>query len=162
VAWVFKHIANYGGTADRIFVSGHSAGAYLTSMIGLDQHWLAAHDIDANRIAGLIPLSPQSITHFAIRDERGIDEKQPIVDEFAPLFHVRKDAPPILIITGDREKEMLGRFEENAYFWRMLKVVGHKDATLRELAGYDHGGMPEPAFPLMLKFIEEHTTAGSK
>jgi acetyl esterase/lipase len=155
VAWAFKNISNYGGSPDRLFVSGHSAGAYLTAMIGLDKHWLAAHDIDANRIAGLIPLSPQVITHFAIREERGMDELQPIVDEFAPLFHIRKDAPPLLIITGDREKELMGRYEENAYFWRMLKLGGHQDVTLHELGGFDHGKMPEPAFPLLLKFIQE-------
>ncbi len=156
VAWTMKNIAKYGGSPDKVFVSGHSAGAYLTLMLGLDKHWLAAEGVDANRIAGLIPLSPQVITHLAIREERGIDDKQPIVDEFAPLFHVRKDAPPILDITGDREKEMLGRYEENAYFWRMMKLVGQKDITLHEMQGYDHGSMPEPAFPLLLRFVREH------
>jgi acetyl esterase/lipase len=37
VAWTFKHIAEYGGSPDKIFVSGHSARGYLTSMIGLDK-----------------------------------------------------------------------------------------------------------------------------
>jgi acetyl esterase/lipase len=156
IAWTFKHIAGFGGSADQIFVGGHSAGAYLSLMTGLDRKWLAAHDIDASRIAGLIPLSPQVITHFAIRDERGIAELQPLVDDMAPLYHVRKDAAPILLVTGDREKEMMGRYEENAYFWRMLKLVGHKDVTLHELGGFSHGGMPEPAFPLVLKFMQEH------
>ncbi|MCK7529150.1 MAG: hypothetical protein MZV64_72150 [Ignavibacteriales bacterium] len=31
------------------------------------------------------------------------------------LYHVRKDAPPLILITGDRELELLGRYEENAY-----------------------------------------------
>ncbi len=155
VAWTFQHITEYGGATNRIYVSGHSAGGYLTTMIGLDKRWLAIHSLDANRIAGLIPLSPQAITHFTIRSERGISDKQPVVDEMAPMFHVRKDAPPILILTGDREKEMLGRYEENAYFWRMMKVVGHPDVELREFPGFDHGNMPEPAFPLLLRFIEK-------
>jgi len=124
-------------------------------MIGLDKRWLAKEGVDADRIAGLIPLSSQMITHYAIRDERGIDEKQPVVDEFAPLYHVRKDAPPMLLVTGDREKELLGRYEENAYFWRMMKLVGHPETTLRELEGFDHGRMPEPAFPLLLEFVRK-------
>jgi hypothetical protein len=33
----------------------------------------------------------------------------------APLYHVRKDAPPLLLITGDRDLELLGRYQENAY-----------------------------------------------
>ncbi len=65
------------------------------------------------------------ITHFTIRKERGIKGEQAVVDDLAPLFHVRKDSPPMLLITGDRELEMLGRYEENAYFWRMMQVVKH-------------------------------------
>ncbi|MEZ6128432.1 MAG: alpha/beta hydrolase [Planctomycetaceae bacterium] len=157
VAWVFQNVSTYGGSADRIFVSGHSAGGYLTSMIGLDKHWLKAYDIDADQIAGLIPFSGHTITHFTVRAERGIDGKQPIIDEMAPLFHVRADAPPLLLITGDRELEMLGRYEENAYLWRMMQVAGHPETTLLELDGFNHGQMAEPAFPLLLRFIQKHT-----
>lgn len=155
IAWTFKHIADFGGDPQRIFVSGHSAGAYLTLMCGLDKRWLAKQGVDADQIAGLIPLSPQVITHFTIRDERGIEETQPIIDDLAPLFHVRQSAPPILLVTGDRERELMGRYEECAYFWRMMKLTGHKATTLHELDGFDHGKMPEPAFPLAVKFMEE-------
>ena len=61
------------------------------------------------------------------------------------------------MITGDREQEMLGRYEENAYMWRMLKIVEHPDVTLHELDGFDHGGMAAPAFPLLLKFVDRVT-----
>ena len=36
----------------------------------------------------------------------------------------------------------------------MMKEVGHKDVELLELQGYDHGGMAEPAFPLLVKFVK--------
>ena len=154
VAWTFQNIANFGGSPQRIFVSGHSAGGYLTSMIGLDKRWLQVHQIDANRIAGLIPFSGHTITHFTVRSERGIDGKQPIIDQMAPLYHVRDDAPPLLLITGDRELEMLGRYEENAYLWRMMQVVGHPDTKLLELDGFNHGQMAEPAHALLLRFLK--------
>ena len=156
VAWTFKNIAHYGGAPEKVFVSGHSAGAYLALMVGLDGRWLSPYGINPNRIAGLAPLSPQVITHFTIRDERGIAEKTPVVDDLAPLFHVRGDAPPMLLVTGDRERELMGRYEENAYFWRMLKLAGAKDLTFHELQGFSHGGMAEPAMPLLLKFVESH------
>ena len=155
VAWAFKNVGRYGGDPDQIFVSGHSAGGYLTSMVGLDKAYLGKHGIDADRIAGLIPFSGHTITHFTPREERGISKKKVVVDKFAPIFHLRKEAPPILIITGDRELEMLGRHEENAYFWRMLKVVGHPHASILELEGFDHGGMASPAFQHLLKFVNE-------
>jgi acetyl esterase/lipase len=153
VAWTFQHIEEFGGSAKKIFVAGHSAGGYLASMVGLDKRWLAAFGVDANRIAGLIPMSGQCITHLTIRKERGIDIKQPVVDEFAPLFHVRGDAPPILLLSGDREMEMVGRYEENAYLMRMLKINGHPNVTLCEFQGYGHG-MTLPGTPLMLNFIK--------
>lgn len=153
VAWTFRNIEKYGGDPKKIFVTGHSAGGYLTSMIGLDKRWLAECGIGANQIAGLIPLSGHTITHMTVREERGIPQTQPVVDEFAPLYYVRPDAPPILLITGDREMEMLGRYEENAYFMRMLKVAGHKDVTLYELQGYGHG-MFEPAVAPMLRWMQ--------
>ena len=152
VAWVLNNIKNYGGDTTLVLVSGHSAGGYLSLMVGLDKRWLNKHQIDANRIAGLIPLSGQAITHFTIRKERGIAETQPVIDEFAPLFHVRDDAPPLLLITGDRELELLGRYEENAYLMRMMKIAGHKQTRLIELGGYGHN-MTEPAFPLLLNEI---------
>ena len=154
VAWTFRNIEKYGGSSKRIYVSGHSAGGYLTSMVGLDKRWLATHKIDPNAIAGLIPYSGHTITHFTVRKERGINGKQPVLDDMAPLFHVRKDAPPLLLITGDRELELLGRYEENAYLWRMMQVVEHPDTKIMELDGYNHGQMAKPAHPLLLRFIK--------
>ncbi|WP_404307227.1 alpha/beta hydrolase [Neorhodopirellula lusitana] len=155
VAWTIKNIESRGGSRERVFVAGHSAGGYLTSMVGLDRSYLAAHDLNADDIAGLIPFSGHTITHFTVRKEQGIDGKQPVVDKMAPLFHVRADAAPILLITGDREMEILGRYEENAYFWRMLKVAGDEDVELYELDGYGHSPMAGPAHPLMLNFIRK-------
>jgi len=156
VAWVFNNIKNYGGDTSLIFVAGYSAGGYLTDMIGLDKKWLAVHGVDANNIAGLISLSGQVITHFTIREEKGIPGTQPIIDDLAPLYYVRADAPPLILITGDRELELLGRYEENAYLMRMMKLVGHKNTKLYEMGGYDHG-MTLPAFPLLIKEVLDTT-----
>lgn len=153
LAWTFEHIARYGGNPKKIVVAGHSAGGYLASMIGLDKSYLQKYGIDANKIAMLLPFSGHAITHFTIRNERGIAGTQPLIDEFAPLFHVRADAPPLILITGDRELEMLGRYEENAYMMRMMKVIGHNSTKLYELDGFDHGGMYSPALEILLNEI---------
>ena len=161
VAWAFNQLSAMGGDTSKIFVAGHSAGGYLTAMVGLDKKWLQAFRIDANRIAGLIPFSGQAVTHFAARKEKGIAETRPIIDELAPLYHVRADAPPMLLITGDRELEILGRYEENAYLMRMMKVVGHEETRLMELDGYGHL-MAEPAFPLLLNELKRILDAHKK
>lgn len=155
VAWTFRNIERYGGSSEKIIVAGHSAGGYLTSMVGLDRRWLAHHDIDADRIAALVPFSGQVITHFACRQERGMSELQPLIDEYAPLYHVRADAAPYIIITGDRERELYGRYEENAYMWRMMRLVGHPHAEIYELDGFDHGAMCSPAHHILLEVIHK-------
>lgn len=158
IAWTFKHIGEYGGDPSKIFISGHSAGGYLVAMVGLDTSWLQQYGEDADKLAGVIDFSGHAITHMTVRAERGIKDTQPIVDELAPLYHVRNDAPPLVLITGDREMEMLGRYEENAYFYRMMKVVGHQNVHLYELDGFDHGAMAAPAFHILLHYVNELTT----
>lgn len=153
VAWTFAHIAEYGGDPNLIFVSGHSAGGYLASMIGLDKHYLAAFDVDADRMAGIISYSGHTITHFTIREERGLDWDDVIVDQYAPLNLLRKDAPPLILITGDRELELYGRYEEVAYLWRMMQLVGHEETYLYELDGYNHGAMAVPAHHILLTHL---------
>ena len=159
-AWVVEHIASYGGDPRLIFVAGHSAGGYLTSMIGLDKRWLAPYGIDPDEaFAALIPYSGQVVTHFSRRSELGLPDTQPLVDDMAPLNHVRPDCPPILILSGDRELEMLGRYEENAYFWRMMQVVGHPDVQIREFDGFDHGNMPQAGHYVAVRYIRERVKA---
>ena len=153
VAWTLDRIADHGGDPRKVFVAGHSAGGYLASMVGMDRAYLAAFDHHPRELAGLIPYSGHTITHFTVREERGIGGKQPIVDRMAPLFHVSAAVPPMLLITGDRDRELLGRYEETAYFWRMMQVVEHLDCELFELEGYDHGGMPDGAHPLLVNFV---------
>ena len=71
------------------------------------------------------------------------------------MFHIRKDSSPMLLITGDREYELLGRYEETAYFWRMMQEVGHSRTNIFEMQGADHNNMVEPALPIMLDFIDQ-------
>lgn len=159
VAWTFRNIGRYGGDPARIFLAGASAGGYLTALIGLDRRWLAAHGVEANRLAGLIVLTGQLVTHFTVRAERGIPEGRVVVDELAPLYHVRAEAPPLLLVTGDRDHELLGRYEENAFFQRMLRLAGHTRNELHELKGRDHAGVEAPGHALLLDFIRRTPAA---
>lgn len=160
VAWVVEHIAEYGGDPHRIFVGGHSAGGYLTSMLMLDKRWLAPYKIDPDTtFVAAIPYSGQAVTHFTRRREMGIPDTQPIVDDLAPLYHVRPDCVPLLLLSGDRELEMLGRYEENAYFRRMMRVAGHPDVELLEFDGFDHVSMLAPGHLVAVKYMLERLRA---
>ena len=149
VAWVFKHIQQYGGDPRKIVVTGHSAGGYLSMMLCLDKKWLAAYAIDADSVMMYVPFSGQAITHYNVRKMQGIQPLQPTIDEFAPLYWVRGDCPPLVLICGDRELELYGRYDENQYLDRMMKLVGHQHTYLYELDGHGHGGMVAPGFHIL-------------
>ncbi len=156
VAWTMQHIEDYGGDPSRIYVTGHSAGGYLASMIGLDTTYLAEHGLHPDSLAGLIPFSGHTITHFTPRKERGLAWNNVVVDRYAPIAHLRVSDLPIVLVTGDREMELFGRYEETAYFWRMLTASGHQHVELHELEGFHHGNMVGPAALLTINWIQQH------
>ncbi|MEN3941752.1 alpha/beta hydrolase [Prosthecobacter sp. SYSU 5D2] len=157
LAWTFKNIASHGGDPTKIFVTGISAGGYLTSMVGLDKSYLAKHDIDADHIAALIPVTGQMITHQTVRVEQGIEPSRyrPTIDRFGPLYHVRKDAPPTYCITGGWGTDMLMRAEENLYFVSMMKLVGHTQIEHVVIEGADHARCGKECWPHVIGFVEK-------
>ncbi|MBQ4189733.1 MAG: DUF2023 family protein, partial [Bacteroidales bacterium] len=116
---------------------------------------------DADRIAALVPYSGQVVTHYTERGDHGISPLIPIIDNLAPLYHMRPDCPPMLVISGDREMELYGRYEETAYFVRMMKLHGHKDITFYELDGFEHGDMVAPGHLVFLKWLRERERASA-
>jgi acetyl esterase/lipase len=152
VAWVFKNIDQYGGDSSQIYVCGFSSGGYLSLLVTLDQKWLKKHSIEANQIKGVVTLSASTFTNHTIRKEYGMKITQAFIDHYAPAHHTRGDAPPITLITADREKEFFGTYEENAYLRRMLILNDHKLNELIEIGGYGHE-IVEVGIPLLLKRI---------
>lgn len=155
VAWTFENIERFGGSKDKIYISGHSAGGYLSLMLNLDKSYLAKWGVDANKLAGAFPISGQTTTHYTIRKERGLPSDLPIIDKYGPSNNVRKDASPMILITGDRALEMLARYEENAHLYALLKALG-QDVTLYEMEGFDHGTVAAPACILINSWMKKH------
>ncbi|PAW78897.1 MAG: hypothetical protein B9S32_05825 [Verrucomicrobia bacterium Tous-C9LFEB] len=160
VAWVEANAKKYGGNSERIYLSGHSAGAYLVTMLTMNPKYLEKAGFNMSHLVGVIPISGQVTTHFTIKKERGIDANTVISDAAAPTYFVRKQVPDMLLILGDRD--WAARLEENAYFAACLKAAGAQNVTLRVIADRDHGTifgkLSEPNDPggnLILQFIRE-------
>ena len=149
VAWVFRHISEYGGDPRKIVVSGHSAGGYIAMLLCLNKAWLRAYDTDADDVMMYVPFSGQAVTHYNVRKMQGLSPLQVTIDEYAPIYWVRKDCPPFVLICGDRELELFGRYDENQYLARMMKLVGHQQTYLYELDGHGHGPMVGPSFHIL-------------
>ena len=145
IAWVFRNVGKYGGSDKQIYVVGHSAGAYLSLMVALDKRYLAKYGVDSDSVAAYFPISGQGVTHNTIRRERGLSTEIPIVDEYAALYHVRPDTPPILLFTGDKRYELANRWEENVLLESVLRNVGNKQVKLFELQGFNHDTVWPPA-----------------
>lgn len=149
VAWTLSHIAGYGGDASQVYVAGHSAGGYLTLMLALDKSLLGRYGVDADSVRGYFPVSGQTATHFTIRKERGIPFDIPVVDGAAPLNKARVLGTRLELITGDRQLEMMARYEENLYLKAVLEGIGNKHIPIYELHGFDHGTVVAPALQLI-------------
>jgi acetyl esterase/lipase len=159
VAWTLRNIRQYGGDPAKVFVAGHSAGGYLTAMVGMDPRWLAAHDLSIHQLAGLIPVSAQVTTHFHVKKLRGDTGEQyrPLIDEFAPLYHCASNLPPVCLVTGDRKIEFKCRVEENDLMAVSLRTLGHPAVEFHELPDLNHGTCVTGAMPYARAFIHTHT-----
>jgi acetyl esterase/lipase len=104
VRWTRDNAAHFGGNPNKLFVMGHSAGAYIAAMLALDGRWLAQTGLDPDRdLAGLIGVSGP-YDFLPLRDETlkvifgGAD--RPATQ---PISHVSRGAPPSLLVTGDAD-----------------------------------------------------------
>ena len=158
VAWTRQHIAEHGGEATKIFVGGHSAGGYLTLMLGMDAHYLSAAGVKLSDLAGFIPVSGQVLTHYTVLEERGFGKFSVMADDASPVHFARAETPPFLVLYADHD--MPARAEENAYFVALMKAAGNKVITGQMIADRTHGSIAarivdtdDPARAAILQFM---------
>jgi acetyl esterase/lipase len=166
VAWTRANIARYGGDPSRLFLMGHSAGAYNVAMLTLDKRWLAEAGLDPDRtIAGTIGLSGP-YDFLPIRDPDVIPVFASAADmrETQPIAYARGDAPPMLLATGTDDRTVLPRNTEHlaaaialdgghveTRFYEdvdHVRIVGAMSAIARWLA---------PTMTDVLAFLEKHS-----
>lgn len=125
----------------RLFVGGHSAGAYLALMATMDLKRVGTFDGKAVEPSGVVAISGQCLTHFTVRKERGLPNPglRPWLDESAPLWHIRADAPPLLLMWG--EMDLPSRAEENLLLVALQKAAGHQKVVGKQIANRDHTGI---------------------
>ena len=141
VRWTFDHAEEYH-LSRTILLGGSSAGAYITMMLCFDPQYLAGFDLSPEDLAGYLFDAGQPTTHFNVLKYRGIDSRRLIVDEGAPLFHIRDAQPgrPILITVADND--MPARLEQNQLLMATMKHFGYdmKKVEFHLMQGYTHTG----------------------
>ncbi len=134
--WVTRHAGDYGGDAKKIFVTGHSAGAYNIALAILDKHYLAALGTDTSVIKGVAMLAGPS-DFLPLDSPISIDVFKDVADLPAtqPITFARADAPPFLIMHGTADETCKPKNSVN--FHRRLTEVGGK-AELKLYEGVNH------------------------
>ena len=164
VAWAVRNVSGYGGDPKRVYVAGHSAGAYLSMMVGMDPRWLARWGLKPTDLAGIVPISGQTTAHFNVRKYSGDADPQyqPKIDDLSPLRYVGKDLPPILSICGQPPWEWKARAEENRFLVASCKAFGHPNARYVELPYANHHRACSCGLPYLELFMRDALPADLK
>jgi len=113
VAWLRSHIAEYGGSPDKIFLMGHSAGCHLVTLTGLDPRPLARFGLKPKDLRGVIAWSggaydlvqrAHDAGMYAPYIRKAFGDKEANWRDGSPVYHVTdtKPLPPFLFISVER------------------------------------------------------------
>ena len=101
VAWVRKEIASLDGDPDAVFLMGHSAGAYIATMLAFDGRYLHEHGESSNCIRGVIGMAgPYTLERPAVFLE-SIFAK--FGSGWRPIDAASTAAPPTLLLHGEAD-----------------------------------------------------------
>jgi acetyl esterase/lipase len=112
-AWIHANIGRFGGRSDRIFISGHSAGGHLVSLLATDESYLKEHQLSLKDIRGVISLSGVYEITPNIRvfdDQFGTDAG--VCKAASPINHVKASDPPFLICYADKDFPTIDKMSE--------------------------------------------------
>lgn len=110
VAWSIRHVAEHGGDPKRLFVMGHSAGAYNAAMIALDPRWLAKQGVAQSNNAppvmrGWIGLAgPYNFIPIENKHTRLVFPYPQTPLESQPINHLSALTPPALLIAANDDQ----------------------------------------------------------
>lgn len=137
VALIKRVIKNYGGNEKRIFVSGQSAGAWISLMLCLDEKYLKNEGIDTQDVCGWIIDSAQTTSHFnVLKYENKEDSRAQRINEFAPLYYLSNKTRFSKMLLMFYENDMACRFEQNMLFYKaVLAFNNDADITYKVLKG---------------------------
>ncbi|HEX4849052.1 MAG TPA: alpha/beta hydrolase [Novosphingobium sp.] len=138
LAWVQANIAAQGGDPQRVFVMGHSAGAYNAVMITLERQWLGRAGVGEGFIKGAVGLSgPYDFFPWTSDSARNAFGHVADPASTQPIRFARGDAPPMLLLTGDSDDTVKPR--NSKALAAALSAAGRPTEPVI-LAGVDHAG----------------------
>ncbi len=93
-AWALANAGAHGGDAQRLFVMGHSAGAYNAAMVALDRRWLQAAGSAPNRLAGWLGVAgPYDFIPIQNPKVKPVFQHPDVPADSQPIRHAQAGAP---------------------------------------------------------------------
>lgn len=170
LAWAFNHATELGGDKNRVFVSGHSAGAHLAALLGTDPAYLQKYGLKSSDLAGVIPVDTASFDLTSADNEKlvknfiknSFGEDLQVLKSASPLHHVSsKGRYPAFLIFNTTNRDAAA--EGGRKFAEALRSAGCNERFVA-VSNHTHGemasGMYEPSDPVgnaILKFIFPET-----
>jgi acetyl esterase/lipase len=166
-AWAIRHAARYGGRPDRVFLSGHSAGGHLVTLLLFDPQYLRAEGVDPEHLAGVIAFSGVFDLTQPIDDTPEGGFAQHIYPPFgadrlareraSPIRHLHATHVPLLVVlAGEDYKDMQA---QSRAFAGALQRAG-VPARFETVAGRGHfqlvqaiGSVGDPTTDLVARFV---------
>ncbi|MGE0330854.1 MAG: alpha/beta hydrolase [Ramlibacter sp.] len=134
VAWAFANAKALGGDPSRIYVMGHSAGAYNAAMMALDPRWLGAQ---RERLAGFVGIAgPYDFLPIENPATRRAFNWPDTPRDSQPVEYVSFKAPRTLLIAANKDK-LVDPVRNTLGLARRLKAAG-VDTAVRLLDGASH------------------------
>ncbi|MCW3848044.1 alpha/beta hydrolase [Sphingomonas sp. LB-2] len=132
VRWARGHAREFGGDGERLFLIGHSAGAYNAMMLALDGRWLGS---ERGAIRGVVGIAgPYDFVPFDDQAAIAAFGGWPDAADTQPVNHVGP-APPILLLHGTADDRVRPRNSEALY--ARLKAAGDP-VELKTYPGVSH------------------------
>tara|TARA_R100001163_G_C5054212_1_gene190755 strand:+ start:396 stop:1265 length:870 start_codon:yes stop_codon:yes gene_type:complete len=108
VAWTQQQIDQYGGDPKRVYLAGHSAGAYNALLLGLDTRYLKDAGAVPGDIVGLIGISgPYDFDPKEYKVTRDAFAGSLDDPDVSPVKFVSGDTPPTLLFHGEDDRTVL-------------------------------------------------------
>lgn len=146
VAWSHRHVAAHGGDPSRLYLMGHSAGAYNVAMVAADPRYLATHGLDRGTIAGVIGLAgPYDFLPFDSATTRRIFGHAEDLAATQPIRVADAATPPMLLLHGNDDDTVYAR--HSLRFADRLKALGVA-AEAKLYPGIGHVGIVLALSPL--------------
>jgi acetyl esterase/lipase len=120
--WVQDNIANYGGDPNRLFLAGHSAGAYNAVMLALDPSFFREYGVTMPVLAVAALSGPYDFYPFEYNEVREAFGQAPSPEGTQPINLITSEAPPMYLVTGTSDP--IVRMQNTDRFAQRLRAQG--------------------------------------